>query len=151
MAKNYESKTINNKTVMPNFLFLISLPSFFTPTRSSVSSPAVITAKKKETNLKEYANNQTIENTLSYRKKCSRRALFLGKRDTVSTPGAGLKFPSPKSWISSPTIPRSLFSSTDSGTSTSDSELLLATEIKNNNKKNPQNRFKIGSPKLKAS
>ena len=51
----------------------------------------------------------------------SLRALFLGKTHTVSTPVAGLKLASPKS-CSSPTIPKSVASSTDSPDSTSASD-----------------------------
>ena len=54
--------------------------------------------------------------------KFLQRALFLGKTQTVSTPGAGLKFASPKSCASSPTIPRSLTSSAVSATSASESD-----------------------------
>lgn len=59
------------------------------------------------------------ENTACFNKipSFSHREGFFGKTQTVSTPGAGLKFPSAKSWTSSPTIPRSPASIAASATS----------------------------------
>jgi hypothetical protein len=65
--------------------------------------------------------------------KFLQRALFLGKTQTVSTPGAGLKFASPKSCASSPTIPRSLTSSAVSATSASESDWHVATTNRKGN------------------
>lgn len=63
-------------------------------------------------------------------------AKLLGKTQTVSTPGAGLKFPKPKSWVSSVTIPGSpasfiVSATTSSSASGSESDWDLATNYQN--------------------
>lgn len=57
-------------------------------------------------------------------------AEFLGKTQTVSTSGDGLKFPTPKSWVSSLTAPSATVSATRSALeseSESESDCDLAT------------------------